>query len=197
MFLLDPRNPRKVRNNAANPCETTRCDTRKTPLPRSGHQRPKTPNPIQSNALCRIEPVRPQPAGGLGRRTIRVDPVSGRRLCDVTPCQAKACREKPPIQLAPFSRRDEKPPPTEPRPGWHALSVNKIRSRTRRYEYFLRFQPVAMAGYSIYIYHVTRDEANRVRRELGLPELPAPQPRLEDLLGTSQRTSVSPTSRAT
>ena len=88
-------------------------------------------------------------------------------------------------------------PPTEPRPGWHALSVNKIRSRTRRYEYFLRFRPVAMAGYSIYIYHVTLDEANRVRRELGLPELPAPQPRLEDLLGTSQRTSVSPTSRAT
>ena len=28
-----------------------------------------------------------------------------------------------------------------------------------------------MAGYSIYIYHITLDEANRVRRELGLPEL--------------------------
>jgi len=39
------------------------------------------------------------------------------------------------------------------------------------YSYFLRLQPVAMAGYSIYIYHITRDEANRVRRELGLPEL--------------------------
>jgi len=64
-------------------------------------------------------------------------------------------------------------PPTEPRPGWHALSVNKIRSRSHEYEYFLRFEPVAMAGYSIYIYHVTLDEANRVRRELGMPELPA------------------------
>ncbi len=63
-------------------------------------------------------------------------------------------------------------PPTEPQPGWHALSVNKIRSHTREYEYFLRFEPVAMAGYSIYIYHITPDEANRVRRELGLPELP-------------------------
>ena len=30
-----------------------------------------------------------------------------------------------------------------------------------------------MAGYSIYIYHITIDEANRVRRELGLPELKA------------------------
>ena len=28
-----------------------------------------------------------------------------------------------------------------------------------------------MAGYSIYIYHVTLDEANRVRRKLGLSEL--------------------------
>jgi len=60
-----------------------------------------------------------------------------------------------------------------PQSGWYALSINKIRSRTREYEYFLRFKPVAMAGYSIYIYHITLDEANRVRRELGLPELPA------------------------
>jgi hypothetical protein len=28
-----------------------------------------------------------------------------------------------------------------------------------------------MAGYSIYIYHITLEEANRVRRELGLAEL--------------------------
>jgi len=40
------------------------------------------------------------------------------------------------------------------------------------YEYFLRFNPIATAGYSIYIYHITLDEANRVRRELGLAELP-------------------------
>jgi hypothetical protein len=32
-----------------------------------------------------------------------------------------------------------------------------------------------MAGYSIYIYHISLDEANRVRRELGLPELPGPE----------------------
>lgn len=58
-----------------------------------------------------------------------------------------------------------------PSPGWHALSVNEIHRETREYEYFLRMAPVAMAGYSIYIYHVTREEADRVRRELGLPEL--------------------------
>ncbi len=58
-----------------------------------------------------------------------------------------------------------------PLPGWHALSVNRIRSRTNEYEYLLRFTPVAMAGYSIYIYHVTPEEANRVRRALRLPGL--------------------------
>ena len=58
-----------------------------------------------------------------------------------------------------------------PLPGWYALSVNEIYGRSQRYRYFLNFRPVAMAGYSIYIYHITLDEANRVRRELGLKEL--------------------------
>ena len=30
---------------------------------------------------------------------------------------------------------------------------------------------VATAAYSIYIYHITLDDADRVRKELGLPEL--------------------------
>ncbi|HUG70870.1 MAG TPA: phospholipid carrier-dependent glycosyltransferase [Pirellulaceae bacterium] len=55
-----------------------------------------------------------------------------------------------------------------PYPGWHAISVNRIRSRTREYDYFLALEPVAMAGYSVYIYRVTLPEANRVRKELGL-----------------------------
>jgi hypothetical protein len=58
-----------------------------------------------------------------------------------------------------------------PKPGWYALSVNFIYDRDRQYRYFLNFRPVAMAGYSIYIYHITLDEANRVRREMGLAEL--------------------------
>jgi len=66
---------------------------------------------------------------------------------------------------------DYAPPPTEPQPGWHALSVNKIRSHTKEFAYFLHFEPVARAGYSIYIYRITLDEANRVRIKLGLPEL--------------------------
>jgi len=43
--------------------------------------------------------------------------------------------------------------------------------RQRRYAYFRCFTPVAMAGYSIY-YHISPEEANRVRRELNLGELP-------------------------
>jgi hypothetical protein len=55
----------------------------------------------------------------------------------------------------------------DPKPGWYALSVNYIYSRDRQYRYFLNFRPAAMAGYSIYIYHITQDEANRVRKESG------------------------------
>jgi hypothetical protein len=39
------------------------------------------------------------------------------------------------------------------------------------YDYFLRFRPVATAGYSIYVYHVSLAEANALRRQLGMPEL--------------------------
>jgi hypothetical protein len=58
-----------------------------------------------------------------------------------------------------------------PLPGWYALSVNNVWCLSRRYQYFHRFEPVAMAGYSVYIYHITLDEANRVRNELGLREV--------------------------
>lgn len=33
------------------------------------------------------------------------------------------------------------------------------------------FEPVAMAGYSVYIYQLSLDDVNQVRRNLGLPEL--------------------------
>jgi len=55
--------------------------------------------------------------------------------------------------------------------GWYALSVNYIYGRDPQYRYFLSFEPEATCGYSIYIYHITLDGANRVRREMGLSEL--------------------------
>jgi hypothetical protein len=63
-------------------------------------------------------------------------------------------------------------PPTDgPHPGWHAISVNLIHRREGDYKYFLEFRPVGMAGYSIYVYHISTEEADRVRRKLGLPWL--------------------------
>lgn len=57
-----------------------------------------------------------------------------------------------------------------PKPGWYAVSANYLYGRDRTYRYFLdHFEPVASAGYSICIYHISLNDANRVRRELGLP----------------------------
>jgi hypothetical protein len=61
-----------------------------------------------------------------------------------------------------------------PQPGWHAISMHCLQGQGHGYLYLLRLRPVAMAGYSIYIYHITLEEANRARRELGLPELAGP-----------------------
>ncbi|MCR4412769.1 MAG: glycosyltransferase family 39 protein [Thermoguttaceae bacterium] len=71
-----------------------------------------------------------------------------------------------------------------PQPGWHAVSVNLLRGfgwdvpdgkggvewlGGAEYAYLLRVKPVAMAGYSIYIYCLDVAEANRLRAQLGLP----------------------------
>lgn len=53
--------------------------------------------------------------------------------------------------------------PETPTPGWYALSVNELYNRTGQYRYFLQMEPIAMAGYSIYIYHVTPDQVRRLR----------------------------------
>jgi hypothetical protein len=63
-----------------------------------------------------------------------------------------------------------------PQPGWYAISVNALRGKnvggSPSCRYFLHFQPVARIGYSIYIYHLERDECNRVREACGWPQLP-------------------------
>lgn len=59
-----------------------------------------------------------------------------------------------------------------PRPGWYAMSVNRLHDRGGDYAYFLDFlQPTARAGYSISIYHVTAEDANHVRAKLNMPML--------------------------
>lgn len=58
-------------------------------------------------------------------------------------------------------------------PGWYAISVHNLFRQKSEYQYLRKnHKPVDKVGYSIYIYHITLDEVNRVRRELGLRELP-------------------------
>ncbi|HUY92424.1 MAG TPA: glycosyltransferase family 39 protein [Pirellulales bacterium] len=58
-----------------------------------------------------------------------------------------------------------------PRPGWYAMSIHRTHSNRQRYLNFLDFEPVARAGYSINLYHITPEAANRERVKLGLPPL--------------------------
>lgn len=103
-------------------------------------------------------------------------------------------REARPLHLAYFGVFDPhtsgfeyKLPPARPRPGWYAVSVNfmqgmefntwdgagqRQRISDMRYTYFQEFTPIQHVGYSIYIYHVTYEDAQRVRKELGYPPLP-------------------------
>lgn len=55
------------------------------------------------------------------------------------------------------------PPANTPQPGWYALSVNYLYDQEKQYRYFLNFEPIARAGYSIYIYHLTSEDVDRLR----------------------------------
>jgi hypothetical protein len=71
-----------------------------------------------------------------------------------------------------------------PLPGTYAVSVNFVRGArywlsdsedqlhytdAREYAYFQHFRPIATAGYSIFIYRLTREETNEVRKLMNLP----------------------------
>lgn len=73
-----------------------------------------------------------------------------------------------------------------PRPGWYAVSVMMLHgakyyipdgkgalfyANRPYFTYFQHFTPVARAGYSIYIYHIDRQAADRLRKLLKLPSL--------------------------
>jgi len=57
-----------------------------------------------------------------------------------------------------------------PHPGYFAVDLHSLKAG--RYKYFERFQSIAKAGYSIFIYHITPEQAEQARRAMGLPPLP-------------------------
>lgn len=79
-----------------------------------------------------------------------------------------------PAQTAPLATGDAFPG-SVPEPGWYAASVHLLRSSAgRRFSvpdlrYLLELTPVATAGYSIFIYHITAEDADRLRCQRGLP----------------------------
>jgi hypothetical protein len=64
-----------------------------------------------------------------------------------------------------------------PVPGWHAISVNDLYGykhlghETDQYAYLRPVTPAARIGYSIMVYHLSLEDANRMRRDLGLDEI--------------------------
>ncbi len=62
---------------------------------------------------------------------------------------------------------------TGPQPGWFVVSVNKLHDREHRFDYFNDLMPVDWVGYTMPVYHVSLDEANRLRRRYKLPEISA------------------------
>jgi hypothetical protein len=78
-----------------------------------------------------------------------------------------------PIPVAPPSDAAKRLPPEElaPLPGWYAVSVNWRHDGRYRFTYFNSFEPVDWVGYTMPIYHITTEQANLVRRRLGLPAL--------------------------
>lgn len=65
---------------------------------------------------------------------------------------------------------DGRPPWTDPKPGWYAVSVGRLSDRSGAYSFFLDRPIAGRAGYSIFIYHLDDRSVAAIRRKLGLPE---------------------------
>ena len=64
-----------------------------------------------------------------------------------------------------FYRIESEPDSFQIQPGWYAMSVNQLHDPRHKYDGFLKLRPLAMAGYSIYIYRLSAEDAARIRAE--------------------------------
>lgn len=92
-------------------------------------------------------------------------------------------------EFTPFGRVDESSFSRKfagPIPGLHAVSANflvgvpfeaaypgngSVVAQEGAYRYFRSFKPAAIVAHSIYVYDLTKEDADRARRECGLPSL--------------------------
>ncbi len=83
-----------------------------------------------------------------------------------------ACFGITPCRVPDWSHNGIEPP--RPLPGWYAMSVHRMRvERDKTWNLFLHRHPIAMAGYSMYIYRVTLNDATTLRETVGHVTLPA------------------------
>jgi hypothetical protein len=94
--------------------------------------------------------------------------------------------QNPQASSSPFTLMDLDD--TSPQPGWFAVCVNYVYDPYGKFAYLRKLEPVDKAGYSIYIYHLTLSEANKIRQEFGMPELP-PQTEPSEEMATHQHSS--------
>ncbi|MGC8644247.1 MAG: hypothetical protein ACP5XB_30675, partial [Isosphaeraceae bacterium] len=64
------------------------------------------------------------------------------------------------------------PSNSSPLPGWYAVSVGPLRGGRSDLNFLLRLKHYDLIGYSTYIFHVTREQADVFRAEMGEPWLP-------------------------
>lgn len=60
-----------------------------------------------------------------------------------------------PMKMAPPN--DEQQDDIIPDPGWYAVSVHELFQRHGQYRYLLKYRPVDRVGYSMWIYHITKE----------------------------------------
>jgi hypothetical protein len=58
-----------------------------------------------------------------------------------------------------------------PRPGWFLLGANDLFGASQEYAWLWNVPPVKRIGWSTYVFHVTLEEANRLRERDDLPVL--------------------------
>ncbi|GHT36743.1 glycosyl transferase [Planctomycetales bacterium] len=55
-------------------------------------------------------------------------------------------------------------PPSKPEPGWFAIDVNGLYSPDGKYAYFKQFEPIAIIGNSIFVYHLSEYNIKRAEK---------------------------------